>query len=155
MRLKVLTARDEAMQAMLSEVRAELTSVSSSPGYKALLTGLILQGAKKLETKAAVVRCRECDVAVVKEAMAEAEAKVAGMKLVLDTHVSLPPPPDVSKEGVSCVGGVHVISMDGKIICNNSLDDRLNVAYERNLPEIRSAIFGVNPNLTQKTAKAM
>lgn len=154
MRLKVLAARDEAIQAMLSESRRSLTSISSSPQYKQLLVGLLVQGVQKLETKAAVVRCREMDVATVKIAMAEAEGKVPGLKLTLDTHVSLPPPPESTKEGASCVGGVHVISSDGKIICNNSLDDRLNVAFERNQPEIRTAIFGANPNLISKTAKA-
>ena len=154
MRLKVLAARDEAIQGMLAESRQSLTAMSSSPQYKQLLVGLIVQGVKKLETKSAVVRCREMDVSTVKIAMAEAEAKVPGLKLQLDTHVSLPPPPETSKEGASCVGGVHVISADGKIICNNSLDDRLSVAFDRNQPEIRTAIFGANPNLLVKTAKA-
>lgn len=154
MRLKVLAARDEAIQGMLAESRQSLMAMSSSPQYKQLLVGLIVQGVNKLETKAAVVRCREMDVATVKAAMAEAESKVAGLKLALDTHVNLPPPPGTSKDGASCVGGVHVISMDGKIICNNSLDDRLTVAFEHNQPEIRTAIFGANPNLIAKTAKA-
>jgi V-type H+-transporting ATPase subunit E len=153
MRLKVLAARDEAIQSMLSESRLSLSAISTGAQYKALLTGLIVQGVKKLEAKAAVVRCREMDVAAVKAAMAEAEAAVAGLKLTLDVHVNLPPAPEATKEGVSCVGGVHVISMDGKIICNNSLDDRLKVAFERNQPEIRTAIFGSNPNLlTSKVA---
>jgi V-type H+-transporting ATPase subunit E len=39
MRLKVLTARDEAIQGMLAESRVNLTSVSSSATYQALLTG--------------------------------------------------------------------------------------------------------------------
>ena len=154
MRLKVLAARDEAIQAMLTESRHSLTSISNSPQYKQLLVGLLVQGVRKLETTTAVIRCREVDVATVKIAIAEAEAKMPGLKLTLDTHVHLPPPPETSKEGASCVGGVHVISSDGKIICNNSLDDRLNAAFEHNQPEIRTAIFGQNPNLITKTAKA-
>jgi hypothetical protein len=30
------------------------------------------------------------------------------------------------------------------------LDDRLTVAFERNVPEIRTAIFGANPNIKMK-----
>mmetsp|Transcript_30584 Transcript_30584/g.76040 ORF Transcript_30584/g.76040 Transcript_30584/m.76040 type:complete len:229 (-) Transcript_30584:210-896(-) len=148
MRLKVLAARDEAIQAMVGESRASLTSMSSSPQYKQLITGLIVSGIKKLETSAAVVRCRKSDESVVKSAMADAESVTPGLKLTLDTFTSLPPAPGAdNKDGASCVGGVHVISMDGKIICNNSLDDRLKVAFERNGPEIRTMIFGANPNL--------
>ena len=35
-------------------------------------------------------------------------------------------------------------------MCNNSLDDRLKVAFERNVPEIRATIFGANPNIHVK-----
>ena len=141
MRLKVLAARDEAIQGMFAETRASLVGVSATPQYKQLLVALIAQGAKKLETKSAVVRCRAVDVEVCKAAMREAEAKIPGLKLQLDAHANLPPPPGPANgEGASCVGGVHVIS----------LDDRLTVAFERNVPEIRTAIFGANPNIKMK-----
>ena len=86
-----------------------------------------------------------------RQPMREAEAKIPGLKLQLDAHANLPPPPGPANgEGASCVGGVHVISADGKTVCNNSLDDRLTVAFERNVPEIRTAIFGANPNIKMK-----
>lgn len=148
MRLKILHARDEAVQGMLAGARADLEGVSQTPKYGEMLVGLILQSVQKLETDAAVVRCRECDVEKVKVAMAEAESQTPGLKLTLDEHAHLPPPPGPDNgDGASCIGGVHVISMDGKITCNNSLDDRLKVAFERNLPELREAVFGANPNV--------
>ena len=55
-----------------------------------------------------------------------------------------------TQSGRKAGGGVHVISADGKTVCNNSLDDRLTVAFERNVPEIRTAIFGANPNIKTK-----
>ena len=61
----------------------------------------------------------------------------------MDEHEFLPAAP-------ACAGGVHVICVDGKIVCNNSLDDRLQVAFERGAPEIRRAIFGANPNIHVK-----
>lgn len=39
-------------------------------------------------------------------------------------------------------GGISLISSDGRIVCSNTLDDRLNIAYHANLPEIRSKLFG-------------
>ena len=42
----------------------------------------------------------------------------------------------------SC-GGVVVTSADGKIVCSNTLDERLQIAYMQNLPMIRGSFFGV------------
>jgi vacuolar-type H+-ATPase subunit E/Vma4 len=39
-------------------------------------------------------------------------------------------------------GGVVVTSADGRILCSNTLDHRIHIAYEANLPAIRSALFG-------------
>ena len=41
----------------------------------------------------------------------------------------------------SC-GGVVVTSADGKIVCSNTLDDRLRITYSSNLPSVRSLLFG-------------
>ena len=41
----------------------------------------------------------------------------------------------------SC-GGVVVTSADGKIVCSNTLDDRLRITYSSNLPTVRSLLFG-------------
>lgn len=35
-----------------------------------------------------------------------------------------------------------VTSADGKIVCSNTLDDRLRIAYQGNLPQVRSVLFG-------------
>lgn len=49
-------------------------------------------------------------------------------------HVSCLPP-------CSC-GGVVVTSADGKIVCSNTLDDRLRITYGSNLPHVRALLFG-------------
>lgn len=41
----------------------------------------------------------------------------------------------------SC-GGVVLVSSDGRINCNNTLDDRLKVSYQANLPNVRTKLFG-------------
>ena len=42
-------------------------------------------------------------------------------------------------------GGVVLTNRDGTIVCSNTLDDRLKIAYAQNLPEIRAALFGIEP----------
>ena len=33
-------------------------------------------------------------------------------------------------------------SADGRIVCSNTLDHRVHIAYEANLPDVRSKLFG-------------
>jgi V-type H+-transporting ATPase subunit E len=33
-------------------------------------------------------------------------------------------------------------SADGRIACSNTLDDRLKIAYQANMPQIRTTLFG-------------
>ena len=43
-------------------------------------------------------------------------------------------------------GGVLLSARGGKILCNQTLDARLALAYKQQLPQLREALFGVNPN---------
>lgn len=40
-------------------------------------------------------------------------------------------------------GGVVLTSADGRIVCRNTLDHRVHIAYEANLPDIRAKLFGI------------
>lgn len=69
MRLKVLSARAQAMETVVEEARAKLAETSADAGrYRTLMTALIVQGARKLGDASVRVRCRECDAAVAREA---------------------------------------------------------------------------------------
>ena len=39
-------------------------------------------------------------------------------------------------------GGVAVTSADGRIVCSNTLDDRLRIVHSTHLPVIRELLFG-------------
>lgn len=47
----------------------------------------------------------------------------------------------IASDPRSC-GGVVVTSADGKIVCSNTLDDRLRITYASNLPDVRALLFG-------------
>ena len=143
-RIKVLVARDQMMEELLNASRAKLGEVSKSPQYKQLLAGLIAQGAKKLQDFQCIVRCRKQDESVCKEAIALAAGRVSGLHPTLDLRESLPPSPEISKDGKSCVGGVLVISSNGKTTCDNTLDARVKNTLEALMPEIRTEIFGAD-----------
>ncbi len=145
MRLKVLTAREEALRTLLAEASAKLAAFASpsSAAYKALLEKLVAQGAAKLAgTGSLTVRCRQVDLAAVQEAAVKV-AKAHGVALAVDTAAFLPPPPSpLQGDAASCLGGVVVATADGSASVANTLDERLRVSYELNVPDLRVQIFG-------------
>ncbi|KAJ9514750.1 hypothetical protein QJQ45_028513 [Haematococcus lacustris] len=150
-RIKVLTARESAIQEIVAEAKLKLREVSKNPQtYKKLLTDLLVQAMKKLGEKSATIKCRQVDVVLVKDVMDTARKNFTGQfqseapVLTLDQTTFLPPPPQTAAADVvnSCCGGVVLVSSDGRITVSNTLDDRLKIAYEANLPEIRKRLFG-------------
>ena len=46
-----------------------------------------------------------------------------------------------SQENNKCFGGVILTNEDGLIVCKNTLDARIELAYQYMLPTIRSSLF--------------
>eukprot|EP01113_Clastostelium_recurvatum_P043697 TRINITY_DN726_c0_g1_i1.p1 TRINITY_DN726_c0_g1~~TRINITY_DN726_c0_g1_i1.p1 ORF type:complete len:233 (+),score=80.65 TRINITY_DN726_c0_g1_i1:58-756(+) len=146
-RIKVLKARDEALQRIVSDTQRRLAEIAQSPEYKGILQRLITQGMTRLMEPKVQVVCRQEDKAIVESVLRDAAEdyhKRTGQKADLSVHptLSLPPAPSSSNKGASCAGGVILSALDGKIICKNTLDARLELAVEQRLPEIRVALFG-------------
>ncbi|RMZ56878.1 hypothetical protein APUTEX25_002967 [Auxenochlorella protothecoides] len=134
-RLKVLQAREDAVQTLLTEAHSRLAKLAKDKAkYKALLTELLIQVDESL-------------VKEVLESAAERYAEKVGVPkpdVSIDTKHYLAPPPDGTKdnEGDSCSGGVVVTTADSSIVCSNTLDERLEIVYSQNLPSIRTVLFG-------------
>mmetsp|Transcript_16430 Transcript_16430/g.48933 ORF Transcript_16430/g.48933 Transcript_16430/m.48933 type:complete len:227 (-) Transcript_16430:1006-1686(-) len=148
MRLKVLTAKEAAMQDILADAVERLKGVSKSPPqYKELMEKLLVQAMQKLKEPVAVVKVRQADVLLVKEVLEPARAtykKLTGQdapQLAVDSSAFLPPAP-AGDDREFCNGGIALTSPDGRIVCGNTLDDRLRISYHANLPEIRQMLFG-------------
>ncbi|XP_021767354.1 V-type proton ATPase subunit E1-like [Chenopodium quinoa] len=166
-RIKFLQAQDGIVNDMKEAASKELLRVSDNPNaysykkllqafsddknpynYNKLLQALIVQGLLRLKEPSLLLRCREMDKKAVEYVLEDSKreyaekAKVQAPTITID-DVYLPPPPSASQEhGPSCSGGVVLASRDGKIVCENTLDARLTVAYQQKLPQIRKHIFG-------------
>jgi len=151
-RLVVLKAREEGVQKLLGEAHKRLGSISKDVGlYKVMLKDLIIQGLNKLsETKVQVV-ARKQDVSLVQEILPSAVAEYKSLSnRTVEASLSitdfLPPCPEQSSQaGDFCSGGVILSTMDGRIICANTLDARLSMVFDQKLPEIRTLLYGDNP----------
>jgi len=150
-RIKVLQAQDDVINSMKDEATKKLLDVSSDNRvYSTLLKELIVQCLLRLKEPAVLLRCREDDLNLVESVLDEAKeeyaekASVHAPEIIVDRNVYLPPAVNEDSEhGSSCSGGVVLASRDGKIVCENTLDARLDVAFRKKLPEIRKSLFGM------------
>ncbi|XP_038877402.1 V-type proton ATPase subunit E-like [Benincasa hispida] len=147
-RIKVLQAQDDVVNDMKEAASKELLNVSQNEHvYKNLLKDLIVQSLLRLKEPAVLLRCRKSDVHLVESVLGSAaveyaeKANVHEPEIIVD-HVHLPPGPSHHHHhDPFCSGGVVLASRDGKIVCENTLDARLDVVFRKKLPEIRKSLF--------------
>ena len=61
-------------------------------------------------------------------------------KVVFDQSRYLPEY-DETEGAESCMGGVLLHARKGRILCSNTIDDRLILCYQECIPEIRRILF--------------
>ncbi|MBA0563903.1 hypothetical protein Golob_008864, partial [Gossypium lobatum] len=142
-RIKVLQAQDDVVNEMKESAAKELLNVSRDHHvYKTLLKDVIVQSLVRLKEPAVLLRCRKDDVPLVESVLDSAKEEYASKvnvhtpEIFID-NVHLPPAPSHhNAHGPFCSGGVVIASRDGKIVCENTLDARLDVAFNKKLPEV-------------------
>ncbi|EEF51297.1 V-type proton ATPase subunit E [Ricinus communis] len=148
-RIKVLQAQDDVVNAMKEAATKDLLNVSRDHHvYRKLLKDLIVQSLLRLKEPAVLLRCRKDDLHLLESVLDSAKEEYAekvnvhAPEIIVDNHVFLPPAPSHHNvHGPYCSGGVVLASRDGKIVCENTLDARLDVVFRKKLPEIRKKLF--------------
>ncbi|CAK7343496.1 unnamed protein product [Dovyalis caffra] len=149
-RIKVLQAQDDIVNSIKESASKQLLRFSNNKKeYRKLLKNLIVQSLTRLKEPAVLLRCREVDRKIVESVLDDArrayaeKAQVHAPNITIDNAVYLPPPLKSSDSlDPYCSGGVVMASQDGKIVCENTLDARLDVAFRKKLPEIRNQLLG-------------
>ncbi|XP_035719809.1 V-type proton ATPase subunit E-like [Vespa mandarinia] len=142
-RLKVLKVREDHVRNVLDEARKRLGEITQNPNkYSQILRLLITQGLYQLTESHVFIRIRQVDFPIVESLLdsIQQEYKQATKKdalLKIDQETFLP--------AESC-GGVELLTSKGRIKINNTLESRLELIAQQLVPEIRSALFGSNPN---------
>ncbi|EGG18498.1 vacuolar H+-ATPase E subunit [Cavenderia fasciculata] len=149
-RLSVLKVREECLREVVADAQKKLITIpDDKEKYTVILKNLVLQGMMKLREEKILVVCRQEDIALVEKAVTQAAAEYK-TKTKLSVHVDvdkvrfLPPAPKGDQKG--CSGGVIVTALEGRIICKNTLDARLEIAFEQLTPVIRNTLYGANPS---------
>ncbi|GLT90809.1 hypothetical protein SLE2022_087260 [Rubroshorea leprosula] len=148
-RIKVLQAQDDVVNSMKEAASKELLNVSHHHHvYKRLLKDLIVQSLIRLKEPAVLLRCRKDDIYLVESVLDSAKEEyseklnVHAPEITVDSVYLPPAPSHYNAHGPFCSGGVVLASRDGKIVCENTLDARLDVVFRKKLPEIRKWLFG-------------
>jgi len=142
-RIKCLKAREDHMRNVLDEARSNLSKISADPQrYPAILKGLMMQGLLQLLEKELVLRCRHKDEQLVVKLLPECLQEL--QKVWGDTtNVTIDNEHYLSAESA---GGVEMLSKGGKIRVNSTLESRLELISGQIIPQVRTALFGSNPN---------
>ncbi|GLJ06526.1 hypothetical protein SUGI_0041030 [Cryptomeria japonica] len=137
-RLQILQAQDDLISGMKQQVKKELVGIiQDNRLYKKLLKDLILQALFRLNEPAVILRCREDEWLMVESVIEEAKQEYSEREkideIVLDHKFFLPPAhgPDLC-----CSGGIVMASKNGQIVCDNTVDKRLDIVFAQKLPEI-------------------
>jgi len=137
-----MKARDDLLEKLKKNCSDKLTSFSASPQYPTLLKQLIVQGLIKIEEPTVEIQCRPDDKAAVTRVLPDALSEYR--TLMTNAGHKVNPKVTISKTAIAnkgCTGGVILTALDGKIILNQTSDERLTIAYAGIMPQVRQGLF--------------
>ncbi|KAF7989789.1 hypothetical protein HCN44_008463 [Aphidius gifuensis] len=142
-RLKVLKVREDHVRSALDEARKKLGEIGRDRArYTEILKMLIIQGLYQVMEPSVLLRVRQADVTLVESILPEIQDKYKEVSKK-ETLVKVDQENFIQADGC---GGVELYAAKGKIKISNTLESRLELIAQQLVPEIRSALFGRNPN---------
>lgn len=142
-RLQKIEARQQCLVKLKALCEGELKKITGDKAfYTELMANIICQGCLKLMEDAVVIKCRKEDEGVCRSAMEQAARKYSeiirkecgvtkSVSLSLSA-ASLPP---------QCGGGVVLWCNNNTISIDNTLNTRLNLVMDTEVPTIRKVLF--------------
>lgn len=146
-RRQKMIARDELLKTLIVDGQAQLRNYTTADEKnKALLRDLIVQGLIKLFEPEVVIAVRAKDVRLAETVLKEATDKyIATMKKEANLDVSkVKVTLNKAADGMladSKAGGIILYAKQGKIVCDNTLDTRLDQIYYDLKPKVRQMLF--------------
>lgn len=136
-RLRVMAARAEIMEELHERTRKNIMSMRTNPEeQRRLLSNLLKQSALTIQADASVRCCRE-DQSDVSQLLPEI---ARWYKDKTDKPITLRLDTDYLDTNEAW-GGVVLVSLDGRIMCNNTLSYRTTTCFEQQLPIVRYYLF--------------
>jgi len=140
-RMKHLRMQDEKIQELGSMAQERFSGIVAGHSYREFIVKSLIQGFFKIWDEAEVsIQCRAEDARLVRGVMGEALAQ-AKEQAEAETGQAFNMQVVFNDEPVKCSGGVVLKARKGRIICDNTLDARLKIVLQKELPYIRNTIF--------------
>lgn len=143
-RSRLLSARDEYIQALAKEANARIASVAASnvDAYASLMSAIIKQCIVRLEYEPKIsIHTRPQDVELVKKLVPGIVADVAAVTKASGSEIKVQLDVMADDSLSSSAGGVLAYALNGRIKCSNTLEDRLKLALYDLTPCIRDILF--------------
>jgi len=139
-RLQILQARQQYLNKINDEAQKALVDYSNNdPKYAETLKDIVLQSLYQLMEEDITITCREKDLDIVKKAVEEVipvykekTGKVASVKYSANY---LP---------ATSAGGIIMAGFGDRIVINNTLENRLEIASDELLPAIKTMLYGAS-----------
>jgi V-type H+-transporting ATPase subunit E len=144
-RVKKMKSRDELLETLKRECAVKLASISQANQYPALIKSLIVQGLIKIEESVVQIQCKAEERSLVEQQLPAAINEFrtvmtqAGHKVHPQVTIS-----NIVLASKSCAGGIILSAADNRIILNQTLDERLEIAYHDIMPSVRAGLFSTS-----------
>lgn len=145
-RLEQLQMRDQLLEHVFKDAEEGLSHLSDdSEAYSQIIESLTLQALYSLMEKDVTVSVRPQDLRIAEKAISQA---LKTYKQVTGINCNHTVKDELLKHSR---GGVIVWGFNGRIKVDNTLDQRLRLLEEKMLPELRTTLYGKNPNRKHET----
>lgn len=141
-RMELLKAQDAKKIQLQKDCRKALQNVTKDTGrYKAFMKNAMIQAFVKIWDEAQVtVSCRKEDANLVQGLMQDALKDVVS-RAKKECNEDLSMKASFDKTPIKCMGGVKVTARGGRVVCDNTLDARLTIVLQNELPYIKENLF--------------
>lgn len=138
----MVKCRNDIIEVCRDETKARIQKAGEHPKYAELLTALIVQAMLKLVEKSIKLRVKEEDKDVAEGVLSSA-METYSQVMLRDTGLSLKCKLQLDKEFLpkTSAGGVMLLAHKRKIVVDNTLDRRLDLAFDELKPVLREYLF--------------
>jgi len=154
-RFTVMQKRNYLLNDLKAQLLNELCSVSENPNYGKFIRYCIVEGLTIIMEERVEVICRKEDKKIVetelkaaKEEFIKLVMRECNVKPVIDIRLNqkgkfLPPHPSGGNRGACCRGGIVLTARSGKIKLSNTIESRVDQAFNHQKPKMREILFGI------------
>ena len=127
---RILRAKEEIISKVFNEVLKRLQRYTQTEDYINCLFRLIFEASGQIRSDTLIIRLNERDSKIITEEKLNEFSRKMGIKLIK------------SKETADSIGGVIVMTPDGRIVVDNTFENRLRLLRDSLRARVAEILFG-------------